>query len=426
MTNPVAAAPAGPPESPAGPVPANETQAELLAVLRLLAEQIGPRPSAGDGERTAAAFMIDRLRRAGYEVALEPFDGLKTFSWTYAPLYGLLALAGFLSRRLPGLATLVSLGTFAAFLAETLGFEVVSRLPLLPRGRSQNVVAHLPLPEDAAEPACRVVLVAHLDSSRAALAFHPRLVGNFRRSFLTWTLAMAIVALGSLFGWLRPVRRRPVRLDGVLKAAAATLLIPLGTLLHREAAMPVVPGANDNASGAAVLLVAAERLAARLRGRRDRTAEVWVVFTGCEESGLGGMQRFLEAYRDELDPATTLFLNVDTVGGGTLTLVTQEGMLWPLLADGELLDAATHLAIRRGLHYQTHAFRTMPTDALVPLARGYRALSLMALDEQGRLPNWHWPSDTWDAVDLTTMEAALSLLVPLVRRLAAGPGQRIG
>jgi hypothetical protein len=68
----------------------------------------------------------------------------------------------------------------------------------------------------------------------------------------------------------------------------------------------------------------------------------------------------------------------------------------------------------------------MPTDAQVPLARGYRALSVMAFDEHGALPNWHWPTDTPDAVDVTTMESALDLLVRTVRRLAAGPGRRIG
>src|SRR4051794_24636482 len=77
-----------------GPAPGNDTQRALLETVRVLAEQIGPRPSAGEGERLAAAFMIDRLRKAGYQVELEPFAGLKTFSWTYALPYTVLALAG--------------------------------------------------------------------------------------------------------------------------------------------------------------------------------------------------------------------------------------------------------------------------------------------------------------------------------------------
>src|SRR4051812_44843 len=79
--------------------PANDRQRALLETVRVLAEQIGPRPSAGEGERLAAAFMIDRLRKAGYEVELAPFAGLTTFNWTYALPYTVLALAGFLGRR---------------------------------------------------------------------------------------------------------------------------------------------------------------------------------------------------------------------------------------------------------------------------------------------------------------------------------------
>jgi hypothetical protein len=411
-----------------GPTAQNEIQGELLATVRLLAGEIGARPSAGEGERKAAAFVIDRLRHAGYEVELEPFEGLTTFSWTYAPLYGALALAGWLGPRRPVLGALLGLGAFGAFLAESLGFEVASRLPFLPHDRSQNVVARLPLPEsDGSPPERRVILVAHLDTARSALLFHPRLVRGFRASYVGLTAAMATVALGNLVRWIQgPRRQDPEGLDRATQAAGGALLFPLALLVQREAAMPVVAGANDNASGVAVVLAAAERLAAALQGALEQKAELWVVFTGCEESGLGGMQRFLEAHADELDPATTLFINVDNVGAGMLTLVNQEGTLWPLLADSELLDAATRMALRRGLHFQTRGYHTLPTDAQVPLSRGYRALSLMAFDEHGALPNWHWRTDTPDAIDVTTMESALDLLIRTVRRLAAGPGRRIG
>ena len=406
--------------------PTNSTQQGLLATVRLLAETIGPRPPASDGERKAAALLISRLRHAGYAVQMDPFDGLTASSWTYGPLYGGAAVAGLLGRRLGGWATLLGLGAFAAFVAETLGFASVSRLGRLPRGRSQNVVARLAAAADAAGgSACRVVLVAHLDSPQAALPFHPALVGRLRELSMAGVLALATIAAG---GVLRPLLRGRAadRLAGVLRLTAAGLLLPLGALLHRESAMPPVAGANSNASGVAVVLAAAETLLPLLQGLRDRPGELWILFTGCAESGQAGMQHFLATYRAELDPATTLFLNVDTVGAGLLTLVKQEGVLWPLLADPELLDTATHIALRRGVPFQTRGFHTAATDALVPLARGYRALSLMAFDDNGHLPNWHWPTDTTARLDPATLEAALTVLVPLVRRLIAPPGRRVG
>ncbi len=405
--------------------PANSTQRELLETVRRLAETIGPRLSASAGERKAAALMISRLRQAGYTVQLDPFDGLTTSSWTYGLLYGAAAAAGLVGRRLGGMGTLLGLGAFAAFIAETLGFAGVSRLHGLPHGRSQNVVARLPAGGTAAAPACRVVLVAHLDSSRAALPFHPQLVRYLRAGFVAGVAALALVAAGGL---LRPVLRgrAAAQLDRLLRLAGASLLPACAALLHRESAMPVVAGANSNASGAAVVLAAAEHLVPILQGLRDRPGELWIIFTGCAESGLGGMQHFLSQYQAELDPATTLFLNVDTVGVGLLTLVKQEGVLWRLTADPELLDTATHIALRRGISFQTQGFHLAATDAQVPLAHGYRALSLTALDDNGRLPNRHWPSDTADHIDPAALESVLTLLVPLVRRLLAPPGRRVG
>ena len=413
--------------SPAGPAPTDDTERELLALVRALAEQIGPRPSAGAEERMAAAFVIDRLRRAGYSVDLEPFVGLRSASWTYAPIYAALALAGLLGGRWPRASAVLGLGAAGAFLAENLGWPAVARLPGLPRGGSQNVVARLPLPDGAPPPTRRIVITAHLDSTRAALLFHPRISGRLRELFAAGMGVTAAVALGGLLRLVLPAGGAARRgLDRLTAAGGAYLLAPLAALLHREAAMPYVAGANDNASGVAVVLAAAERLAARLAARPDRTAEVWVVFTGCAEAGLGGMQHFLAAHAADLPRGETLFLNVDTVGAGTLTLVNQEGVLWPLLADDELLDLAKRAAGRRGVPFQVRGFHTIATDAQVPLARGHRALSLMALDDQGHLPNWHWPTDTWEQIDPATLRATLEVLLLLVRRLAAGPGQRIG
>ena len=53
------------------------------------------------------------------------------------------------------------------------------------------------------------------------------------------------------------------------------------------------------------------------------------------------------------------------------------------------------------------------------MQRGYRAISLMAFDEAGRLPNWHWMSDTISAIQPTTLDTALALTLRLVHALDA-------
>jgi len=44
-------------------------------------------------------------------------------------------------------------------------------------------------------------------------------------------------------------------------------------------------------------------------------------------------------------------------------------------------------------------------------------MSVMAFDINGRLPNWHWHTDTIDAVSESTVEQAVQFVTALVRDL---------
>ena len=57
------------------------------------------------------------------------------------------------------------------------------------------------------------------------------------------------------------------------------------------------------------------------------------------------------------------------------------------------------------------------TDATVALARGYRAMSVMAFDINGRLPNWHQPTDTVEGVSESNIAIAVDLVSAIIREL---------
>ena len=75
------------------------------------------------------------------------------------------------------------------------------------------------------------------------------------------------------------------------------LLIAIFALVEIELS-PVVPGANDNASGVATAL----SLAAELDAEPPANLDVWVVINGGEECLHEGMRTFLRAHRKQLDP----------------------------------------------------------------------------------------------------------------------------
>ena len=75
------------------------------------------------------------------------------------------------------------------------------------------------------------------------------------------------------------------------------------------------PGANDNASSVGTILALAERL----RDQPLQNTEIWLAFTGCEESGCDGMLSLIKEHGNELREA--LFIDFEMVGIGDSILL---------------------------------------------------------------------------------------------------------
>ena len=162
--------------------------------------------------------------------------------------------------------------------------------------------------------------------------------------------------------------------------------------------------------------------AARIRKRVTETAdhsfddkEIWWVATGAEEVGTFGMRAFLEQYSETLRGA--LVINFDNVGSGTVYWVTQEGMATRYRADRRLVSIAKKVAREHELKVKGRAYRGLSTDATAAMARKFKAMSIMAFDINGRLPNWHWATDTSNNVDVENLETVADLAAGMIREL---------
>ena len=143
--------------------------------------------------------------------------------------------------------------------------------------------------------------------------------------------------------------------------------------------------------------------------------EVWFVATGAEEVGTVGMKALLEQYGEELRGA--LIINLDNIGTGSLNWVTEEGMARRYHCDRRLASTARRVTSELELAVRPRPYRGLSTDATPALARGYKAMSIMAFDINGRLPNWHWPTDTTENVRPENIETAVSLVTGIVREI---------
>jgi hypothetical protein len=160
--------------------------------------------------------------------------------------------------------------------------------------------------------------------------------------------------------------------------------------------------------------------AARIRRRvtetvdRDLTEkEVWFVATGAEEAGTIGMQAFLAQYGEDVHDA--MIINLDNVGAGDLYWITAEGMSRRYRADRRLISLVKRVSREHDIRIKPREFKGLSTDATAALARGYRALGIMALDAGGLPVNWHWSSDSSDALDPELIERTADLVTAVIR-----------
>jgi hypothetical protein len=369
------------------------------------------RPSASEGEREAAEWIVARLAELGAEARIEAETAHGTYWWPLgigAAAGAVASLAALRGRRVPA----AGLGAAAAAaLADEFPPGRRRLRARLPQSLTHNVVCELGPPE--AERT--VVVVAHHDAAHSGWIFHPAIPQTiFHRGkvpielfdtspALMWPLLASplLAVVSALTG-----SRFAARLGVLLGAGYAASMAQIGS---RE----VVPGANDNGTAVVLLLEVARRLLA------EPTASTRVILlsTGAEESFSEGMKAFGERHFDELPRESTFFLCVDTVGSPTLNVLRGEGFLRMREYTPEALELLDGLAGELGIETVPNLRLRNGTDGLEPLAAGYPTATLCSVTELKQPANYHWPTDTAENVDYGTLSDAIRLSEAVIRRL---------
>ena len=377
------------------------------------------RDSAGAGEREAAAWVRDRLAAAGARDArLEPFRGQATYAWSHLVHAGLGLLASGMGG--PRGAALAA-ATFAS-----LDLEVSGRLQwvrrLLPSGEGANAVARIPA---AGQPRATLVLLAHVDAAHTGFLW--RIIKDDAKGAARRKRRRALAPLAAPLGGAVVLAAAGGLLDATtgsvprrtagrrLRAASAAALLANAAGLLDIARSPTVPGANDNATGVAAVIELARRLAAEpLDG-----VDVLVVTPGAEESGMEGFAAFLAAHREELRPASTFVLSLDSIGCGTPAVLRAEATLLPQrYADEDLalVDAgARHAGLEPPQRWRLGGW----TDPILARFAGLRAASILSFGEHGRIVRYHVLEDTPEAIDWLSVSHCVAIAEGTARIFAA-------
>lgn len=377
-----------------------------------------PRGSATQAEKQAAEYTLVELNSMGVDdVKLEPFLGLRSI-WLFLALAFGLALVGhaafWLLRGPAGdipatLITLLAFSLSSFLLWRKFTFRSFPLQNYLPHATSQNVIAVIPPVGDVHR---RVVLVGHLDSHRAVFWFANNLMMTLFALFSMVTLygvflAMVAYILAFLtrlpfFAWI-----------GVILAIFHFLGWFTGVTadLGRYS-----PGANDNASGVGTIL----SLAKRLMGQHLQNTEVWLAFTGCEESGCDGMLSLIKEHGNKLKEA--LFIDFEMVGiGDGLRYIHDEGNLRrhhiPEDVEVILKEVGEPFGIIPASTPPVGAF----TEGGTLWEHGFKAACVTAHYRNSPfLPEWHRLTDTPNHLQVETLERVHSFAWALLQRLDQG------
>lgn len=388
-------------------------------ILREVVEALAPleRRAGSAGETAAAEWLGRRLDAAGARTAVERVQFRDGYARLMLPLGAAGLLAGLLALTGRARKPAVAIGTLAAAaIADDADnrARVWRRLATRPKDTT-NVVAEVGDPD--AERT--LAIVAHHDAAPTGIVFDQsfqralakRFPGLIERSStslpLWWPIvgAPAAVALGAATG------RRGLLAAGMTMGLANTVL---GADIARS---KVVPGANDNLSGVAVLVALAERL------RDEPVTGLRVVLASCgaEEVLQGGIYPFVERHLSPRDPSATWVLNLDTVGSPHLVMLEGEGVLLKVedYTDPSFRDLVATTAERAGVPLIRGMRARSSTDSVIPSRAGYPTATITSFEPDTKLlSNYHLPTDTPENLDYGTVTEAVDLSEAIARRLA--------
>lgn len=410
-----------------GSAPASAESAAESAFLEDLIARIEVecprRASASAAEHHAQEILGDEFAARGLEVEERAFRFSKN-------LYAVLALH----------CAIATLGS-ACYLWQPLigaalhGFAAIAYVVdchyrgywlrrLVPWGTSHNLIARIPTDDDIQQ---RIVLVAHADAAPTGWMFHPSFLklvhapwpNKFcllRKQMLASTLALCLLALldvtRHLTGYWFPFLYYGLTLGS---------LIPLVLLTQILVKNRIVPGANDNLSGCAALVVMADRLMMRPLPN----TEVVFVVTGCEEAGRGGAWTLEREMRGVWDPKTTTIIGLDTLSGGDLRYHV-EGEILPIYPSQRLQTAVKEVADSDARFSDIAPYHAPAgaTDVAPFIWKGYDGMCVTRIHPRTDIPpNYHVLSDTAANINGDDIRDAVDFTEMLVRRLASSEVQ---
>jgi len=397
---------------------------ELTAVKNLIeriVDECPRRQPASEDERRAQMIVREEFEQLGLSTYEEPFTFNDNLYANLALHFGLGTLGTMVSGVAPLAGLTLHLSAGISYWAESTRRAYLLRR-LFPFKPSQNLFATIPA---KGEPDLRLVFMAHADAAFTGLIFSPIFVKlssgkpPLGLRYLQRSLAMTTHSQFVLAGFdLLRLCFGP--LTWPLRPLEALLTVPsvIAFVLNLQMVMrnEIVPGANDDLSGVAALVVLAERLAA---AKPDNVELVFVV-NGCEEASLGGGDAMARAKKGVWDRNKTVFIGMDGLANGELKFLEPEGEVVRVHVPRWLRAVVEDTAASEARFAEIQAFEPPVggSDVAALLAHGWNGVCMTCVDmERGSPRHYHQPTDTSENLDYEKVMFSIDFVERLAKNV---------
>ncbi len=379
--------------------------------LTYFSEKIGPRGSTTEKEKEAAEYSKRIFETLGCKPVIQKFKSAVSAWYPYAVFSFSFVLSEtiYLATENKTLLILISVLSLMSIISIIMELSFRNNLfrTFLPKGESQNIICKI---KPNGEIRNKVVVLGHIDTHRSPFIFSTAGRTKFFQKLVplgfSSSLLLLIIYTLSIF--------KQIIFFKWFSLIPSLFLLLIFILTIQADFTEYSPGANDNATGASIIL----SLAQKIRENPLNQTEVWLVNSGCEEVGCYGADALAKEYQEELKDC--YWIAVDGVGtlDSNPTYITQETFLFTTKSDKELLKKIKEISEKNPeLELKEASFRGAYTEGAIGGKYGFKVLTFMSFAKTGELGEWHRPTDTLDRVDIKTVEKTEKAVFELIKSI---------